>query len=318
MRCLRRSDLLEALAGDLPVNTIRYGSNVVSINLDQFTSRPLLHFGDGTTLLPKIVIGCDGVNSVVAKYLGMKAPRHFKTCVVRGFTRASRRDDKFQSQFVVTSKGNVQLGTMPVNHHLHYWFVTRPWTSQDSVILSDENLIKESTVKVLSTLGFLQEDLDLVKKSDLHHLHLAPLRYRAPWELITGTRIRKGTVTVAGDAMHAMGPFIAQGGSASLEDAVILARCLAPTIVAATKLTMRLDWKNERKKVETAIDEYVKERKKRLIGLSTHAFLIGTRIDSSHTRSLWLRPIVKFMCVALLVIFFSDPCCHTRYDCGRL
>ncbi|KAE9454955.1 hypothetical protein C3L33_13146, partial [Rhododendron williamsianum] len=34
-------------------------------------------------------------------------------------------------------------------------------------------------------------------------------------------------VGVVGDAMHAMGPFIAQGGAASLEDAVVFARCFA-------------------------------------------------------------------------------------------
>ncbi|KAF7139058.1 hypothetical protein RHSIM_Rhsim07G0130300 [Rhododendron simsii] len=37
----------------------------------------------------------------------------------------------------------------------------------------------------------------------------------------------EGSVTVVGDAMYAMGPFIAQGGNASLEDAVVFARCFA-------------------------------------------------------------------------------------------
>ncbi|KAF5734611.1 hypothetical protein HS088_TW15G00103 [Tripterygium wilfordii] len=59
--------------------------------------------------------------------------------------------------------------------------------------------------------------------------------------------IRKGrTVTVAGDAMHVMGPFIGQGGSAAIEDAIVLARCLAGR-------------SHSMQKVGEAMDEYVRE-----------------------------------------------------------
>ncbi|KAH7849059.1 hypothetical protein Vadar_012359 [Vaccinium darrowii] len=44
-------------------------------------------------------------------------------------------------------------------------------------------------------------------------------------------KFRKGTVTIAGDAMHVMGPFLGQGGSAALEDTIVLARCLSHKFV---------------------------------------------------------------------------------------
>ncbi|KAI8022280.1 Monooxygenase 1 [Camellia lanceoleosa] len=72
----------------------------------------------------QVVIGCDGVNSTVAKFLGMKSTRLFSTCVVRGFTRYPS-GHKFHNAFIVLSKGNVQLGRMSVNGKLVYWFVTR-------------------------------------------------------------------------------------------------------------------------------------------------------------------------------------------------
>lgn len=37
-------------------------------------------------------------------------------------------------------------------------------------------------------------------------------------------------MTVAGHAMHVMGPFQGQGSSAALEDGIVLARCLAEKI----------------------------------------------------------------------------------------
>ncbi|KAI3909919.1 hypothetical protein MKW98_012973 [Papaver atlanticum] len=71
-----------------------------------------------------------------------------------------------------------------------------------------------------------QNLLEIVKKCDLDSLTLTRIRYRTPWDILLGN-FRKGTVIVAGDAMHIMGPFLGQGGSAALEDAVVLARNLA-------------------------------------------------------------------------------------------
>jgi 2-polyprenyl-6-methoxyphenol hydroxylase-like FAD-dependent oxidoreductase len=69
----------------------------------------------------------------------------------------------------------------------------------------------------------------MINSSEENSLSLTHIRYREPWDVLLG-RFRKGSVTVAGDAMHIMGPFLGQGGSAALEDAVVLARCLAPKL----------------------------------------------------------------------------------------
>ncbi|GMP62963.1 hypothetical protein CsSME_00024857 [Camellia sinensis var. sinensis] len=306
MRCLRRVDLMHALADDLPLNTIRFGCKMLSIKLDPSTSDPIMQIDDGSALHAKVVIGCDGVNSTVAKFLGMKSTRLFSTCVVRGFTRYPS-GHKFHNAFIVLSKGNVQLGRMSVNGKLVYWFVTRDWTPQDSMVLNDPKLIKQSTMKALS--GFPEVELDLIRNGDLDNLFLTPLRYHAPWELLLLQRRRfiQGAITVAGDAMHAMGPFIAQGGSACLEDAVVLARSFAQLTCGIDPQTR--EWKMM---VQTAIDQYVKQRRMRVVQLSTQTFLIGTMLDGSSWK------LAKFLCIALMVILFSDPIRHTRYDCGQL
>ncbi|CAN6307980.1 unnamed protein product [Urochloa humidicola] len=65
IRCVRRTSLLQALEEELPRGTIRYSSKIVSIQEDGNTK--ILHLNDGSVLRAKVLIGCDGINSVVAK-----------------------------------------------------------------------------------------------------------------------------------------------------------------------------------------------------------------------------------------------------------
>ena len=171
-----------------------------------------------------------------------------------------------------------------------------------------QRLIKESTVEAIK--GFPNHIMEMIKNSDEDSLHLTELRYRAPWDLLR-TNFRKGTVTVAGDAMHAMGPFLAQGGSASLEDAVVLARCLSQN--------MRIDidprGRKEGKMLmleAAALDQYAKERKMRVFWLSLETFVIGTMLDTPAAM------LLKGLCIIFLIILFRDKTAHTRYNCGRL
>lgn len=148
----------------------------------------------------------------------------------------------------------------------------------------------------------------MITNSDSESLSLTRLRYRAPWEILVGS-FRKGTVTVAGDAMHVMGPFLGQGGSAGIEDSIVLARCLAQKM-------HEIDVKTDGRqlivhKVGEAFDEYVKERRMRLMWLSTQTYLC----------SLLVKPpslLVGFVCNILLRALFCDSTAHTQYDCGRL
>lgn len=67
VRCIGRNLLLEALANELPSGSIRYMSKVVAIQESGLSK--ILHLVDGTAIKTKVLIGCDGVNSVVAKWL---------------------------------------------------------------------------------------------------------------------------------------------------------------------------------------------------------------------------------------------------------
>ncbi|KAI6673386.1 hypothetical protein NL676_001292 [Syzygium grande] len=300
-RCLRRSILLEALAGDLPSGTIRFGSQVLTIEMDPQTSYPILRLHDGSVIKAKVVIGCDGVNSEVANFLDLRPPRMSPTCSVRGFT-IYPDGHGYPHDFVRINHNRVVLGRIPLDEKSVYWFIARPWTRQDSTISKNSDLIKRSTVE--SMLGFPAEILEMIENSEPDSLSLTRTRYRAPWDVLLGS-FRKGTVTVAGDAMHVMGPFLGQGGSAALEDAIVLARCLAPSMISLGH------GESSREKIGGALDSYISERRTRLVRLSVQTYTIGSLIESTSL-------VVKLICILVIILFFRDRLGHARYDCGRL
>lgn len=52
-RCLRRNDLVEALANALPLETIRFGCQVLSVNVERCNST-MLQLHDGSVIKAKV------------------------------------------------------------------------------------------------------------------------------------------------------------------------------------------------------------------------------------------------------------------------
>ncbi|KAE9454956.1 hypothetical protein C3L33_13145, partial [Rhododendron williamsianum] len=330
-RCLKRSILTETLATDLPVGTIRFGSHITALQMDPTTLQPILHLHDGRVIRAKIVIGCDGVNSVIANYVGLKPPRQSSITNVRAFTNYPNGHG-FGPEFVTIKEGNLLLGRIPIDHKLVYWFVARAQTPQedrtpsvspgaietlpsennrtldlnDLTISKDAQMIRWSTLE--SVDRFPREMVEMIEKCDVDSLTLNGTRYRTPWELLNPT-FRKGTVTVAGDAMHVMGPFLGQGGSIALEDAVVLARCLAR--VHRGHDNNGENTGNDSTSIELAIDEYVRQRRTRLVQVSTKTYTLGSLLETSSV-------FVKLVCIIVMIVFYRDRLGHSRYDCGHL
>ncbi|XP_021903528.1 FAD-dependent monooxygenase ausM-like isoform X2 [Carica papaya] len=296
-QCLKRNDLVNALANHLPSGTIRFNSQIISVELDPSSSYPILHLQDGKTIRAKVLIGCDGANSVIGDFLGLKPKRLFGLLAVRGFTEYPERHG-LPMEGVRMRSGNTMSGGAPVNDHLLYWFLLHKWNPTDIAKAGhDPKQIQKEAIETLIEHKFPAERIEVVKRCDLNSLSLTHLSYRPPWEVLLGS-FRRETVTVAGDAMHVMGPFLAQGGSAAMEDAVVLAKCLAKKL-------------DSKQKIEEALDEYIKERRMRLVWLSTQTYLVGSLLDTSSL-------IKKIFIMIFMAVLFRDPNAHTKYDCGRL
>ncbi|PNX67805.1 FAD-dependent urate hydroxylase-like protein, partial [Trifolium pratense] len=123
VRGVRRRLLLEALANELPSGTIRYLSKVVAIEESGFFK--ILHLTDGTTIKTKVLIGCDGVNSMVAKWLSFKEASYTGRYAIRGYAELNTTHE-IEPIFMQYFGKGFRAGAIPCNEKGVYWFFT--WT----------------------------------------------------------------------------------------------------------------------------------------------------------------------------------------------
>jgi salicylate hydroxylase len=213
-----RADLLDVIARAVPDGDVRLGKRCVAVGLGG--PRRTLRFADGETAEADVVIGADGIHSLVRAALTAPAsPAYSGLCAFRALVRA-------EDAPAFARRPAQALWVGPGHHLVHYPvsagkfvnlvafapagdYTTESWTATATVaeLLAefagwDERLI--SLIRAAGTPGRWAL------------LDRAPLTW---WT--------RGTATLLGDAAHPMFPFFGQGAAQAIEDGATLARCLA-------------------------------------------------------------------------------------------
>uniref|UniRef100_A0A0D9YS58 FAD-binding domain-containing protein n=1 Tax=Oryza glumipatula TaxID=40148 RepID=A0A0D9YS58_9ORYZ len=319
LRCLTRKDLVETLAKNLPAGTIRFGCRVAAVDEESGSRCPVLTTEDGHTIKAKVLIGCDGANSVVAKYLGLGNPSELPRLAILGL--ASYPDGHpFGTEFLTIAGDDLAVGRLPINDHLVHFFLSRRRPSTD--MARDASAAREYVLEKLQECP--ADVVDMVRRCD-HASSLwttTKVWYRPPWQVALAAFFqlrRRAAVTVAGDAMHVMGPFIGQGGSSALEDAVVLARSLSSSRATveggADDLAGDRGRRHDQPQVDgemgAAIGRYVRERRARVIRLSLESFTVGTLLRTKSA-------VVRLVCAVVMALLGTRSRRHADYDCGSL
>ncbi|KAL1541176.1 monooxygenase 3-like [Salvia divinorum] len=298
-RCVNRRVLLETLANELPRGTIRYSSKVVHIQSEDRVKS--IHLSDGTVLETKVLIGCDGVNSVVSKFLGFSTPAYAGRTAVRGFVYL-QDGHGLEPKFLQFFGKGVRYGVIPCDDYGVYWFLTFSPASQEKEMVQDPNKVKQL---VLSKLGKASDKIMRVfEETELENMVCAPLRFRYPWEMLWGN-ISRDKICVIGDALHPMTPDMAQGGCSALEDSVVLARLLAGAL-------KRNDEGNEHHAITEALEKLVRERRWRCFDLISTSYIVGYIQQSDGVLLQFFRD--KFMARFMAGVVFKKA----SFDCGDL
>jgi FAD-dependent urate hydroxylase len=213
VRMVPRRILLERLLKGFPVDRIRCNSRAVGVASTRNGVR--VDFEDGSSAVGDLLIGADGLHSVVRSIVGAQPAKPTGWCSWQGLVSLPGIADPHVATMMIGGHGN--LGLWPAGGADLQWWFDLPW-SPDFVrpqrpiemIRSHFTGWSDTVDQVLATLT----DDDLAPSPFPHFRHPIP-------------GVGVGALTLLGDAAHTMPPTLAQGTNQALLDTMVLRKALS-------------------------------------------------------------------------------------------
>ena len=216
-----RAELLDMLQRALPAHLLRLDQRCVEVQQDEHAAQLtfISRSGQKTKVTADVVVGADGIHSVVQRAIAPKIdPRFSGLCAFRCLVPADKAPE-----MALRPVQTLWLG--PGHHFVHYpisggrWvnvvaigpagaWRTESWTADGEIsdLVAEyegwDDRVRQLIVSAGSTKRWAMYDRDPLER----------------WSV--------GRITLLGDAAHAMLPFFAQGAAQAIEDAAVLAGCL--------------------------------------------------------------------------------------------
>lgn len=208
-------NLQKVLASRLPSDIIHL--NHRCIGFKQNDSNVEIYFDNGNTVNADLLIGADGVNSVIRETLtGENQPNYLNSMCWRSVIKYNH--EIFNSYDLALIKGNKQF--------MYLLNVGDGYTTWISRKFSPDCVLSKSSEQVKSRILHELKDWDesfraVVEATPAEQIMEHPICDRSPL-----SHWSQGRVTLLGDAAHPMAPALAQGANSSFEDAYELQACL--------------------------------------------------------------------------------------------
>jgi FAD-dependent urate hydroxylase len=213
IRMVPRRILLERLLTGFPVDRIRCGARAVSVIHTDDGVR--VEFEDGRSAHGDLLIGADGLHSVVRDVVGAPPAKPTGWCSWQGLVTLPDLAEPSAARMMIGEGGN--LGLWPAGGTDLQWWFDLPWSTgflrpQRPIEMIRRHFSGWSDLvdEVLATLT----DDDLAASPFPHYRHPVP-------------DAGAGAVTLLGDAAHTMPPTLAQGTNQALLDAMVLRKALS-------------------------------------------------------------------------------------------
>lgn len=231
VRSLSQNALLDALSVGVEIRT---GHSLVDIDIHADASH-VLHFSDETYCPADVVIGSDGHNSVVRRWVEerdtatdcpMKQGSHCYISAIVNMTSGCPPFETLGSTRASTSRAlaGCRFASIPMGGGCSFWFSSLPQLVVPDEVMCDKEKAKQFLLQVYSSW---HEPIGrLIEATDPNHLLLEelPLLSNYTWnDTPFEVSSERSAAALLGDALDTATPNLAQGASLAIEDACDLA-----------------------------------------------------------------------------------------------
>ncbi len=215
---MHRGDLHEALLSAVPAECIHLGRKLAAIAAHG--PRTGLTFADGTEIDADLVIGADGVHSLIREYVVGPDQARFTGRVA------------YRTTYPLALLRDVEMTTSRTkwwgsDRHIVIYLVTPDEVYFTTSTPERADWITRESWSAKGDLGELRAGFSHFHPDVRAVLAAAPEVYK--WGIFERDPLptwRRGRAVLLGDACHPMTPYMASGAGMALEDAAVLARCL--------------------------------------------------------------------------------------------
>ncbi|MGB0384416.1 MAG: FAD-dependent monooxygenase [Ardenticatenaceae bacterium] len=219
MIAIHRADLHQILLSALPPEVVQLGVACTGFSQDSEDQEGVtVQLADGGAVRADLLIGADGINSVVRQQLFPHVKlRYAGYTAWRGVCDQAEVVQEIMGIMSESWQPGKRFGIMRINERQVYWFAT---ANREPKQTEPANTRKQTLLQ-----GFqgwhdpIQTVLEATPADAILQNDIYDFRPFQPWS--------KDRVTLLGDAAHATTPNMGQGACMAIESAVILARCMA-------------------------------------------------------------------------------------------
>ncbi|PKV76888.1 2-polyprenyl-6-methoxyphenol hydroxylase-like FAD-dependent oxidoreductase [Nocardia fluminea] len=251
---LLRRELYQRMLATLPEGVIQFDRGVTSFEQDRSGVR--LHMSDGAIEEADVLIGADGIDSMIRRTLWGDSPkREHNLHVLAGFVLGKKIDGVEYDENILNHSRTVQGTWSGMLHRGEYGYQWWVLEAHDAGVEFTEDIGARAR-KLADEFG--APLTTLIDATDPSNMQRWPIRDRKPIDTWSS-----GRVTLAGDAAHPTSPYAAYGAGMATEDGYFLGRALA-----AVDLT-------DHDAVTAALARYEEPRKPHTARQSNQAYYIG-------------------------------------------
>ena len=216
---IHRADLLQQLEEALPQSCFRMARRATGVSQD--VDGAIIHFNDEKSEAFDVLIGADGIHSVVRTALfGPEHPEFTGLVSYRATFPRERADDQpdldaFTKWWGPEPSRQIVVFPLSSGQEIFVFATTaqEDWREESWTSPGDVEELRAAYADFHPNARALLDACSEVTKSALYVREPMP-----QWSV--------GRATLLGDAAHPMTPFMAQGACQAIEDAIVLARCL--------------------------------------------------------------------------------------------